>query len=123
MEQLKHQDEEPNDFILNVAQMLAIEFEDLHRTDLNDKLDALFGELPPKAFEISSFVPSLPGHFMMRAIPNSNRVTEDEIRICFCDFDNRNVLCYTSDRTTVELIPIDSASSLGKISAQATERR
>ena len=32
----------------------------------------------------------------------------------FCDFDNRNVLCYTKDRTTVELIPIDSASSLGK---------
>ena len=52
VEQLKHQDEEPSDFILNVAQMLAVEFEDLHRTDLNDKLDALFGGLPAKAFEM-----------------------------------------------------------------------
>ena len=32
----------------------------------------------------------------------------------FRDFDNRNVLCYTSDRSTVELIPIDSAANLAK---------
>ena len=70
MEQLKHQDEEPSDFILNVAGMLAIEFEDLHRTDLNDKLDALFGGLPPKAFEmVPLFVDIALDIFMMRAIP------------------------------------------------------
>jgi len=32
----------------------------------------------------------------------------------FCDFDNRNVLCYTEDRSSVELIPIDSANGLNK---------
>jgi|GEM_PF-1257481 hypothetical protein len=32
----------------------------------------------------------------------------------FCDFDNRNVLCYTEDRSSVELIPIDSAAGLNK---------
>ena len=32
----------------------------------------------------------------------------------FCDFDNRNVLCYTEDRSSVELIPIDSAAGLSK---------
>ena len=32
----------------------------------------------------------------------------------FCDFDNRNVLCYTEDRSSVELIPIDSATGLSK---------
>jgi hypothetical protein len=73
MEQLKHQDEEPTDFILNVAQMLAIEFEDLHRTDLNDKLDALFGGLPPKAFEmVPLFLHIALDIFMMRAVPNKN---------------------------------------------------
>tara|TARA_B100001063_G_C16769720_1_gene560846 strand:+ start:1722 stop:1961 length:240 start_codon:yes stop_codon:yes gene_type:complete len=32
----------------------------------------------------------------------------------FCNLDKQNVLCYTSDRTSVELIPVDSAASLGK---------
>ena len=32
----------------------------------------------------------------------------------FCNSDKQNVLCYTSDRTSVELIPVDSAASLGK---------
>ena len=30
VEQLKHQDEEPMDFFLNVANMLAVEFEEMH---------------------------------------------------------------------------------------------
>ena len=55
------------------AQMLAIEFEDLHRTDLNDKLDALFGGLPPKAFEmVPLFLHIALDIFMMRAVPNKN---------------------------------------------------
>jgi len=74
MEQLKHQDEEPSDFILNVAQMLAIEFEEMHRTDLNEKLDALFGGLPPKAFEmVPLFMHIALDIFMMRAIPSNNQ--------------------------------------------------
>ncbi len=74
MERLKHQDEEPADFILNVAQMLAIEFEDLHRTDLNDKLDALFGGLPPKAFELVPLLLHIAlDIFMMRAIPDQSQ--------------------------------------------------
>ena len=74
VEQLKHQDEDPSDFILNVAQMLAIEFEDLHRTDLNDKLDALFGGLPAKAFEmVPLFLRIALDIFMMRATPTQNQ--------------------------------------------------
>jgi len=74
VEQLKHQDEEPSDFILNVAQMLAIEFEDLHRTDLNEKLDALFGGLPSKAFEmVPLFLHIALDIFMMRATPTQNQ--------------------------------------------------
>ena len=38
VEQLKHPDEDVSDFVLSVAKMLSIEFEDLHRTDLSDKL-------------------------------------------------------------------------------------
>ena len=45
VEQLKHQDEDPMEFFTNVANMFAVEFEELHRTDL-DKLSALFGGLP-----------------------------------------------------------------------------
>ena len=74
VEQLKHQDEDPSDFILNVAQMLAIEFEDLHRTDLNDKLDALFGGLPAKAFEMVPLLLHIAlDIFMMRATPTQNQ--------------------------------------------------
>ncbi len=32
----------------------------------------------------------------------------------FCDFDNQNVLCYTEDRSTVQLLPIESAKNLNK---------
>ena len=74
VEQLKHQDEEPSDFILNVALMFAVEFEDLHRTDLNDKLDALFGGLPAKAFEmVPLFLHIALDIFMMRATPTQNQ--------------------------------------------------
>ena len=52
VEQLKGQDEEPMDFFFNVANMLSIEFEELHKTDLEDKLVALFGGLPEPAFKM-----------------------------------------------------------------------
>lgn len=32
----------------------------------------------------------------------------------FCDFDNRNVLCYTEDRSSVQLVPVDSSKNLNK---------
>ena len=50
VEQLKHQDQEPDEFFLSVAKMLAVEFEELHKTDLKDKLAALFGPLPQESY-------------------------------------------------------------------------
>jgi hypothetical protein len=32
----------------------------------------------------------------------------------FCDFDNQNVLSYTGDKTSVELIPADSTTNLNR---------
>jgi hypothetical protein len=32
----------------------------------------------------------------------------------FCDFDNQNVLSYTGDKTSVELIPTDSTANLNR---------
>ena len=43
VENAKHPDQEPMEFFESVAAMLAIEFEELHRTDLKDKLAGLFG--------------------------------------------------------------------------------
>jgi hypothetical protein len=71
VEQLKHQDEAPDDFILSVAQMLSIEFEELHRTDLSDKLAALFGGLPERAFAmVPLFMHIALDIFILRAIPD-----------------------------------------------------
>jgi len=71
MDQLKHQDEDASDFILSVAQMLSIEFEELHRTDLSDKLAALFGGLPEHAFVMVPLLIHIAlDIFLMRAIPN-----------------------------------------------------
>lgn len=71
VEQLKHQDESMEDFILSVAQMLSIEFEELHRTDLSDKLAALFGGLPETAFKMVPLLIHIAlDLFLMRAVPN-----------------------------------------------------
>ena len=71
LEQLKHQDEKIEDFVLSVAKMLSIEFEELHRTDLSDKLSALFGGLPEKAFVMVPLLLHIAlDIFLMRAIPN-----------------------------------------------------
>ena len=56
VEQLKHQDEDPMEFFTNVANMFAIEFEELHRTDLRDKLAGLFGGLPKKAYIMVPYI-------------------------------------------------------------------
>jgi len=71
IEQLKHQDEDLDDFILNIAQMLSVEFEEMHRTDLSDKLSALFGGLPPQAFKMAPlFLHIALDLFLMRAVPD-----------------------------------------------------
>jgi hypothetical protein len=71
VEQLKHPDEGLDDFILSVAQMLSVEFEILHRGDLDDKLAALFGGLPEPAFKMAPiFLHIALDLFLMRAIPN-----------------------------------------------------
>jgi len=75
VEQLKHQDEEPMDFFLNVANMLAVEFEDLHRTDLSDKLAALFGGLPEPAFKmVPHLVHVALDMYLMRRIPDHKSI-------------------------------------------------
>lgn len=71
VEQLKHQDEDLDDFILSVAQMLSIEFDDLHKSDLSEKLSALFGGLPATAFRmVPLFLHVALDLFLYRAIPN-----------------------------------------------------
>ena len=46
VENLKHPD----------ANMFALEFEELHRTDLRDKLAGLFGGLPKKAYIMVPYI-------------------------------------------------------------------
>ena len=77
VEQLKHQDEDLDDFILSVAQMLSIEFDEMHRTDLSDKLRALFGGLPQNAFKmVPLFLHIALDLFLMRAIPDAKSIRD-----------------------------------------------
>ena len=77
VEQLKHQDEDLDDFLLSVAQMLSVEFEEMHRTDLSDKLSALFGGLPQKAFVmVPLFLHIALDMFLMRAIPDPQSIRD-----------------------------------------------
>jgi hypothetical protein len=72
VEQLKHQDEDLADFLISVAQMLSIEFEEMHRTDLSDKLSALFGGLPEKAYAMVPLLIHIAlDIFLLRAIPDA----------------------------------------------------
>ena len=75
VEKLKHQDEEPADFFLNVANMLSVEYEELHRTDLTDKLVALFGGLPEKAYIMVPLLLHVAlDIFIMKALPDHKAV-------------------------------------------------
>ena len=49
IEKIKDQDVTLEFFLDDVAEMFAIEFKTLDTSDLDDKLDQLFGGLPPKA--------------------------------------------------------------------------
>ena len=68
VEQLKHQDEEPADFFLNVANMLSVELEDLHRTDLSDKLAAY--KMVPLLLHVALDI------WMMKSIPNHEAIKD-----------------------------------------------
>ena len=46
--------------------------------------------------------------------PLSTRESDVKSGYVFCDFDNRNVLCYTEDRSSVKLVPIDGSKNLNK---------
>ena len=77
VEQLKSPDEEPEDFFLNVANMLSVEFEELHRTDFTDKLVSLFGGLPEPAFRLVAPLCHVAlDIFLMKAIPTSKTLKE-----------------------------------------------
>ena len=71
VERLKDQDEELEDFLLGLAQMFAVEFRELERSDLNDKLESFFGGLPQKSL---SMAPSLLhialDIYIMQKLPN-----------------------------------------------------
>jgi len=77
VEQLKHPTESLEDFILSIAQMLSVEFDELHRTDLSEKLSALFGGLPPAAFKMAPlFLHIALDLFLMRSIPSRDALEE-----------------------------------------------
>ena len=77
VEQLKSPEEEPADFFLNVANMLSVELEDLHRTDLSDKLAALFGGLPEPAYKMGRLLlPVARDIWMMKSIPNHEAIKD-----------------------------------------------
>jgi len=70
IERLKNQDEDLKDFLLGLAQMFSIEFEEMHRTDLNDKLESFFGGLPPKAMSMAPLLLHIAlDLFIMRSTP------------------------------------------------------
>ena len=77
VEQLKHNDESLEDFLTNLAKMYAVEFEELHRTDLTDKLSALFGGLPKKAYiMVPAILHVALDMFILKAIPNAESIRD-----------------------------------------------
>jgi hypothetical protein len=71
VEHLKNPDEDLEDFLLSLAHMLSVEFQELHKTDLSDKLASLFGGLPPKAVIMAPMLLHIAlDIFLMRAIPD-----------------------------------------------------
>jgi hypothetical protein len=57
--------------------MLAVEFEELRRTDLNDKLAALFGGLPEPAFKMVPLLVHVAlDIFLFKSIPNKESIQD-----------------------------------------------
>lgn len=77
VEHLKRGDEEIEDFVFSVANMLSVEFDELHKSDLSEKLSALFGGLPPSAFRMAPLLLHVAlDLFLYRAIPNRDALEE-----------------------------------------------
>ena len=77
VENAKHPDQEPMEFFESVAAMLAIEFEELHRTDLRDKLAGLFGGLPKKAYVMAPHLLHIALEmFLLKASINEKTIKE-----------------------------------------------
>ena len=75
VEKLKSPDEDLEDFLLSIAHMLSIEFQELHKTDLSDKLASLFGGLPSKSLIMAPILLHIAlDIFLMRAIPQQAEV-------------------------------------------------
>jgi len=57
--------------------MLAVEFEELHKTDLKDKLAALFGPLPQESYVMVPLLCHVAlDIFLMQAIPNQESIRD-----------------------------------------------
>ena len=77
VENAKHPDQEPMEFFESVGAMLAIEFEELHRTDLKDKLSALFGGLPKKSYIMVPYILHIAlDMFLLKAIPDAESIRD-----------------------------------------------
>ena len=77
VEKLKHNDQTPQDFLESVAHMYAIEFEEMHKTDLTDKLSALFGGLPKKAYIMVPYILHIAlDMFLLKSIPNAESIRD-----------------------------------------------
>ena len=77
VERLKHSEQTEVEFFTQVANMLAVEFEELHRTDLRDKLSALFGGCPEKAYiMVPAILHVALDMFILKAIPNAESIRD-----------------------------------------------
>ena len=77
IEKLKHNDQSPQDFLESVAHMYAIEFEEMHKTDLTDKLSALFGGLPEKAYIMAPYLLHIAlDMFILKSIPDAKSIRD-----------------------------------------------
>ena len=77
VENAKHPDQSEMEFFESVAAMLALEFEELHRTDLRDKLAGLFGGLPKKAYVMAPHLLHIALEmFLLKASINEKTIKE-----------------------------------------------
>ena len=75
VERLKHSEQTEVEFFTQVANMLAVEFEELHTTDLRDKLSALFGGCPEKAYIMVPYLCHIAlDMFLLKSIPNQESI-------------------------------------------------
>jgi len=77
VEKLKHQDQEPMEFITDTCNMLSLEFEELNRTDLIDKLALLFGGVPKRGYiMVAPLLHIALDMFILKNVPNDKTLKE-----------------------------------------------